>query len=412
MHAYQYKGYDSSGKPVNGEMLAASVDEVERKMMHQQVTLVLVKPTKMKSEGSGKGGFSLTGPKRRGGRRIPDGEGAAILANLSTMVNAGVPFVEALDAIASVAKKPAVLTGIEEMKAHIVEGQSLAVALRSATVLFPELVSDMVRAAEEGSSLASALSSAASYLNRNAELRRKVKNAMLYPAVMLSVSFLTILVLVVFVMPKFADVFLKMHADIPITTRLMLDLGNLIRGKPWMCLGGFIVGIFALKLALRNEGVAKVFGLAAQKIPGIGDLLKKLSLSRALQSISALISGNVPIVQALEHGAKVSGDRALRQAISNSILMVQQGSSLSEAFGKAKAFPPILIQMIGVGERTGKLAPMLATCAAQMEEETDARLKSLVAVLEPLMIVVMGILVGTITVSIITPIYSAVQHIK
>lgn len=411
MNAFQYKGYDASGNAVTGEILAASVDEVERKMMNQQVTLVLVKPTKMGKDGVPKTAATAQ-RKSSGGRKATDQEAATILSNLATMVNAGVPFVDGLDAIAAVTNKQTIRDGIADMKAMIIEGHSLAAALRSAKALFPELVADMVRVAEEGSSLGTALASAAAYLSRKAELRRKVMNAMLYPMVMLGVSFLTVLVLVIFVMPKFADVFIKMHADIPITTRLLLDFGDLLRAKPWVCLGCFVGGIIGLRFAFKNEQVAKVGGVLVLKMPGIGDLMKKLALSRALQSISALISGNVPIVQALEHGAKVAGNRALSAAITRSVTFVEQGGTLSDAFAEAKAFPPILTQMIGVGERTGKLAPMLATCAEQMEEETDSRLKSLVGILEPVMIVVMGILVGTITVSIITPIYSAVQHVK
>jgi type II secretory pathway component PulF len=416
MGAFQYKGYDAAGKAITGEIQAGSVEEVERRMMNQQVTLVLVKPSKSKA-GSGKASGSGSGSAKKGfqlgkPRRIPDSEGAAILSNLAVMVGAGVPFVEALDAIASISTREIVIKGIQDLKTQIVEGHSLATALRGADCLFPEMVADMVRVAEEGSSLSIALSTASSYLARGADLRRKVKNAMLYPLVMLTVAFLTVLVLVVFVMPKFAGVFMKMHADIPITTRLMLDLGDLIRGKPWMCLAGFIGFFVAIRYASKNEAISHAVGKIALRLPGIGDLLKKLALSRALQSISALISGNVPIVQALEHGAKVSGNRSLSDAIHRSIQAVQEGGTLSEAFAATKAFPPVLTQMIGVGERTGKLPSMISSCAEQMELETDARLKSLVAVLEPVMIVVMGLLVGTITVSIITPIYSAVQHIK
>jgi type IV pilus assembly protein PilC len=409
MHAFQYKGYDANGKPITGEMHALSVDEVERRMMNQQVTLVLVTPSRSGKERKGRSGGST---RIRSSRRISDSEGAAILTNLATMVGAGVPFVEALDAISSIARRDVIIKGINDLKTHIIEGQSLASALRSADTLFPEMVSDMVRVAEEGGSLGTALSCAASYMTRGADLRRKVKNAMLYPMVMLSVSLLTALVLVVFVMPKFANVFTQMHAEMPFTTRLMIDSGTLIRSKPWFCLGGALgIGVL-IRIAARNETIATLCARIAARLPGIGDLLNKLALSRALQSISALIGSNVPIVQALEQGAKVAGHRKLSQAITRSLKKVQEGATLFSAFSEHRIFPPVLTQMVGVGERTGKLGSMIAACAEQMEIETDAKLKALVSILEPLMIVVMGVLVGTITASIITPIYSAVQHIK
>jgi type II secretory pathway component PulF len=414
MPAFQYKGYDASGQPVTGEMTAASIDEVERKMVNQQVTLVLVKQAKAGKSGakSSAKGSSESRPLSRSKKRISDAEGAAILSSLSVMVGAGVPFVEALEAIEAIAPKDSVRAGIHDLKTQIVEGQSLSAAMRSASTLFPEMVSEMVRVAEAGSSLSGALGASAAFLARGADLKRKVVNAMLYPMVMLSVCALTVLVLVVFVMPKFADVFLKMHADIPFTTRLMLDFGDLLRGKPWQCLAGLIAFIVGVRFALQNDKVAMACSNIANKLPGIGDLLKKLALSRSLQSISALIGGNVPIVQALEHGAKVAGNRSLSEAITRSVQHVQEGGTLYDAFVQHKAFPPIVTQMVGVGERTGKLASMISSCAEQMEIETDARLKSLVAILEPMMIVIMGVVVGTITISIITPIYSAVQHVQ
>jgi len=237
-------------------------------------------------------------------------------------------------------------------------------------------------------------------------------NAMLYPMVMLCVSFVTVLVLIVFVMPKFADIFLKMHAEIPVTTRLMLDAGTLIRSKPVPCIAGFIGSLAGLWFLVRNPLVSEQLGKAAYRLPGIGELLSKLALSRALQAISTLVSGNVPIVQALEHGAKVAGNKSLAEAIGRSLTSVSEGRSVFEAFKEHKVFPPVVTQMIGVGERTGKLGPMIASCADQMEVEADGRLKSLVSILEPVMIVGMGVLVGTITVSIITPIYSAIQNVK
>jgi len=409
MRAFHYKGYDIVGNAVSGEMVAASMDEVERRMLNRQVTLVSIKPAKAQLESASS---TKSGPVWGRSRRISDGEAGKLLTNLSVMVAAGVPFVEALDAIAVTTNREAVSQGIQELKTQIVEGQSLAMALRSASTLFPEIVSDMVRVAEEGGNLASSLASAGSFLARRADLIKKVKNAMMYPMVMLSVSLATILVLVVFVLPKFMDVFRAMKADIPLTTKLMIDLGNLIRTQPWVCLGVTIGLVVLGRFALRNPYTSAILTRLAYRLPGFGDLLNKLALSRALQSVSALVGSNVPLVLALEHGAKVSGSPTLTNALRRSIKSVEEGETLLSAFSKHKVFPPVLTQMIGVGEKTGNLASMMSVCAEEMENETDSRLKALVALLEPLMIVVMGVLVGAITVSIITPIYSAVQHIR
>lgn len=412
MQTYEYKGYDLDGKPTLGQMFAASSDEVERKMLNQQITLVYVRPAKGKGRGASKSGASSGSGYSRRGRRISDAEAAKILSGLASMVNVGVPFVEALDAISATATKEMIVDGIKDLKTQVIEGRGLADALRSARTLFPELVADMVSVAEEGGSLGASLASAGAVLSRAADLRKKVNNAMLYPIVMLSISFLTVLVLVVFVMPKFADVFTQMHADIPITTKMLIDFGVLVRTKPWFCLGGFAGFILGMRYALRNERVSALAAALMAKLPGIGDLLNKLALSRALQAISALVSVNVPLVEALQHGAKVAGHRVLSSAIRGSVDRIQEGDTLHSAFSRHKVFPPNVTQMIGVGERTGNLSTMMASCAAEMETEADARLKSLVSVLEPLLIVVMGLIVGTITVSIILPIYGAVQNVR
>ncbi|HVL38260.1 MAG TPA: type II secretion system F family protein, partial [Fimbriimonadaceae bacterium] len=198
----------------------------------------------------------------------------------------------------------------------------------------------------------------------------------------------------------------------PVTTRLMLDLGDKVRKSPFECLA-IVAGFgFGVRSLFKVRAVSGAIGAGLMRVPGLGELLRKLAMSRALQSIATLLGGNVPIIVALEHGAKASGSAQLGAAIRRSAEVVQHGGSLSEAMSEHKLFPPILVQMVAVGERTGKLAPMLSTCAEKIEEETDARLKALVGILEPLMIVAMGLVVGVITVSIILPIYSAVQNIR
>lgn len=410
MQVYRYKGYDPAGNPTIGEMVANSADEVERKLLNQQIAPVSIETGKRRSGGS-PAASSEGGPKRSG-RRISDAEAAKILASLASMVNAGVTLVEALDAVMATATRETVLKGLRDLKNQVVEGRSLAEALRAAKTLFPPVVADLVRVAEEGGSLSTSLAGAGAILARSADLRRKVKNAMLYPVVMLSISFLTVLVLVVFVMPKFADVFQSMNADVPVTTKLLIDTGIAIRGNPIGFVLLFAGSIIGLRIAFRNERVSALGALLIARMPGIGDLINKLALSRSLQAISALVSVNVPLVQALDHGSKVAGNRSLTSAIQRSMKAIQEGETLFKAFSQHKVFPPAVTQMIGVGERTGNLGTMLSTCAIEMEGEADARLKALVSVLEPLLIVVMGLIVGTITVSIILPIYGAVQNLR
>jgi type IV pilus assembly protein PilC len=413
MKAFKYKGVDGSGERVSGELAGETLEEVERKLVAQDLTIISIAPSGARSQAKQAEETSHNGvPKPRGRKRVPDSDSAMILRNLAVMAETGVPFVEALDAVAASARTPQIEAAIKNLKIELVGGKSLSAAMRSATYLFPEIVSDMVKVAEEGGRLDNALNVAAGYLERSADLRKRIMNAMLYPMVMLAVSALTVLVMIVFVMPRFANIFSKMGADIPITTKALLALGDLVRGNPIQTVVAIIAVIVGIKFALRVPKVAKIVAKGLLRVPMLGALLQNLALSRSFQSISTLLNSNVALMTALEHGAKIAGNQKIEQALLDSRHAVEHGGALSEAMEETKAFPKMLIQMVSVGERTGRLGQLLAACANRMEQDVDARLKALVSIVEPVMIVVMGLIVGVITVSIIMPIYSVVQNIK
>jgi type II secretory pathway component PulF len=410
MAVYRYKGYDATGQAVTGEIACATLDDAERRVAAQDVSIVSIAPAK-----AGKGttiGEDGEPKARPGGKRISDHEASLILENLAVMAETGVPFIEAIEAVAAGAKTPKIGKALQDMKTEIVGGRSLASAMRSATWLFPPLVSDMVKVAEEGGSLSVSLSAAAAHLERSADMRRRLMNAMLYPIVMASISAITVLVLILFVMPRFAMVFDKIGADIPATTKFMLAAGNAFRDYPMQSAIGSIVTIVAVWLILRTQAAKGLLLKAVRRAPVVGPLLKNLALSRSFQSISTLLAGNVPLVSALEHGAGIAGDERVRSGLMTARQAVEEGTSLSTALSDTGEFPLSLIQLASVGERTGRLGPLMATCAATLERDADTKLKALVSIVEPLMIVVMGATVGTITISIISPIYSVVQNVK
>ncbi|OWU65697.1 MAG: hypothetical protein CBB60_003335, partial [Armatimonadetes bacterium Cent15-Ar3] len=274
------------------------------------------------------------------------------------------------------------------------------------------IIVDMIRVAESGGRLDQALANGASYMERAADLRRKIVNAMLYPTVMLCVSSSTIMVLVIFVMPRFAVVFKQMKAELPLTTQVMLKTGDFIRSQPFVSAGilvGLIVGAIA---ALRNPVSQRALSSIAARLPLLGELMKRLALARSLQSISTLVASNVPLLAAIDAGARVAGHSQLEKALQTARDDIERGSSMSEALEKHSVFPKQVIQLVAVGERTGRLPQLLSTVCASMEVEVDGRLKALVSIIEPLMIVGMGLIVGSITMSIIGPIYSAVENIR
>ncbi|HLO97808.1 MAG TPA: type II secretion system F family protein, partial [Fimbriimonas sp.] len=278
--------------------------------------------------------------------------------------------------------------------------------------MFPQIIVDMVRVAETGGKLDVALKNGAAYLQRSAELRRKIVNAMLYPSVMLGVSMITIFILVVFVMPRFAQVFVQMKADIPALTKLMLVSGNVIRGNPVASAVAFVI---LVALAAKGSSIPLIRNLTARlldKTPMLGSLLRKLAIARALQSIATLTSSNVPLLTAIEQGAKVAGNITVERVLLDARDQIEQGSSMSDALKTSNVFPRQIVQMIAIGEKSGRLSQLLDTVCGSMETEIDGRLKALVSIIEPMMIVSMGLIVGSITMSIIGPIYSVIENIR
>lgn len=411
MQAFKYKGVDGQGHKVEGEIQGANVEEVERRLASQMVTIIAIIPAGMRR--SNKVEAPSGAPKApRGRKKISDADLAILLHDLAIMAETGVPFVEALDAVIEGAKTPMIKAGLQSLRVEIVGGRGLAQGMRSVPWMFPSLVSDMVRVAEEGGRLDQALSSASSYVERSADLRKKVVNAMLYPAVLSSVAFITLTVLIVFVMPRFANMFEKMKGGLPLSTKILLGTGNFVRGNPLLAVGLFVGVIIGMKLILNLPAAQEVVAKIALRVPMLGELLKRLAYSRSFQSIATLLSANVSLMAALEHGSKVAGNPVVERALMEARNGVEQGSTFSEALAQTKVFPNMLIQMAAVGERTGRLAPLMLNTTKHMEEDVDARLKAMVAIVEPLMIVVMGVMVGFITLSIITPIYSVVENLK
>lgn len=411
MQVFRYKGYDAAGKKVEGEMAAATIEEVERKVAGQSVTVIAIfpsgairRPAATDEDTSFKRAF--------GRRKVGDADVATILRDLSVMSETGVPFVEALDAVIATARTQNLGAGLRKLKEEVVGGRGLSVGMRNANGIFPTIVCEMVKVAEEGGRLDRALSSAASYVERSAELRKKVVNAMLYPIVLSVIALATLVVMITFVLPRFAGIFRTMKTQVPAMTQFLLDLGERIKANPIPVVVGVAAIIALSKLAWATPSIHRAISAALLKVPILGELLRRLALSRAFQSISTLLASNVSLLSALEHGAKVSGNPIIHDALLKARSSVEHGVSLSAALADTKAFPPTLVQMVTVGERTGRLSVLMSSTSQHMEEDVDGRLKALISIVEPLMIVVMGSIVGLITMSIIIPMYSVVENMK
>lgn len=411
MQVFRYKGYDSFGKKVEGEMAAATIEEVERRVSGQAVTVIAIFPAGAirKSPQIAEGARAGAGLFKK---KVSEADVASILRDLAVMSETGVPFIEALDAVIATARTPLLETGLRRLKEEIVGGKGLSVGMRNANGIFPVIVCEMVKVAEEGGRLDRALASAATYVERAADLKKKVMNAMLYPIVLSIIALSTLVVMITFVLPRFAGIFKTMKTQVPAITQFLLDLGSTVKGHPIPVIGGALALFIGVKLAWATPTIHKAVSTFLLRVPILGELLRRLALSRAFQSISTLLSSNVSLMSAMEHGAKVAGNPVISEALLKARHSVEHGVALSDALKETRVFPPSLVQMVNVGERTGRLSLLMSSTANHMEEDVDSRLKALISIVEPVMIVVMGGIVGLITMSIIIPMYSVVENMK
>lgn len=416
MTAYKYKGYDSRGQSVTGEVTGSSIEEVESKLAASEVTVISIVPLLLKEKGRTETAGGKTKPAvglnmSIGSKRIKIEEIATVLRNMAVMAETGVPLIEALNAVTAGCSQPKLNAGLKTLKSEVVGGKSLAMAMKAGGV-FPNIVCDMVRVAEDGGRLDKALNSAAGYLERSIELRKKILNAMMYPIVLSCVAVLAVVFLVTFILPSFAKTFAKMGASLPVTTKILLDSGTFVRTHPIQVAIVVFGLVFGIRYMFKSPKARRKTFVLLHKIPVVGALITRIAISRTLQTIGTLLSGNVPIIQALEHGARVAGDPLIEEAYLEARSRVEHGANLSDSLATSPLFPATLIQMIAVGERTGRLPSLMTSSASHMETDVDARLKALISIIEPLMIVFMAVIVGLITASIILPIYSLMENIK
>lgn len=408
MQAFKYKGVQA-GQKVEGEVIASTIEEAERRLAAQDVTVIALLPVK---RSAGSQGDTRT-PSFVGSlsRRVPLAHLATMLQDLGVMAAAGVPFVEALDAVADAASSPRLRQTVLSIRDEVVSGKSLSVALR-ASGAFPSVVCELVHVAEEGGRLDLALRAASSYLERVVEMRKRIVNALLYPMVLLGVAVITGVVLVVIVLPKFSAIFDRMGANIPITTQWMLQFGEALRSKPLFTVGIVVASILVVRWLWKLTMTSRAVAGAILRVPVVGTLVARLALARAFQSIATLISSNVPLLDSVRQAANVSGNPVIRDALLASCNAMEHGMAFSDALKQTPVIPRTLVQMVAVGERTGQLPKLMAATAEHMEQDVDGRLKALVSIVEPVMVVAMGAVVGIITLSIILPIYTVVQNIR
>ena len=327
----------------------------------------------------------------------------------STMINAGLPLVQAMGILAEQSENPSLREITKQVVFDVESGNTVADALRKHPSAFSELYVNMVAAGEAGGILDTILMRLAVFMEKNDALIRKVKGAMIYPGVIMTVAAGAIVVLLVFVIPTFQRMFAEAGIALPLPTQIVIGMSQALQSYWWAVILVVVGVVYSVKKYYATNDGKLVIDRLMLKAPVLGDVLRKSAVSRFTRTLGTLIGSGVSILDGLEITAKTSGNRVIQDAIMESRASIAGGETISAPLKKSQVFPPMVISMINVGEQTGGLDEMLTKIADFYDEEVDAAVSGLLALMEPVMIVFLGVVVGGMVVAMYLPIFDMVN---
>jgi type IV pilus assembly protein PilC len=387
----------------NGDLRQATIDAPTRDDVIRQLRQLRLNVIKIDEGGA-------TKKKRMG--RIKMRDIVIFTRQFSTMINSGLPLVQALDILATQSENPALKDTTRQVVFDVESGNTVADALRKHPKAFTELYVNMVAAGEAGGILDTILMRLAVFMEKNDALVRKVKGAMIYPAVIMSVAAIAITVLLIFVIPTFSNMFASANIPLPLPTRIVIQLSHALTSYWWILVGVIGGGLFLLRRYYATPAGKLAIDRMLLRMPVLGDVLRKSAVSRFTRTLGTLISSGVSILDGLEITAKTSGNRVIQDAIMESRASIAGGETIAAPLKKSQVFPPMVISMISVGEQTGGLDEMLTKIADFYDEEVDAAVSGLLALMEPLMIVFLGVVVGGMVIAMYLPIFDMVNAVQ
>ncbi len=345
-------------------------------------------------------------------RKVKTREMVVLTRQFATMINAGLPLVKALQILAEQVSNPTIQAAIEKVVHDVESGDTLAHALKEHPKLFSPLYVNMVDAGEAGGILDTILLRLATFLEKADALARKVKGAMIYPAVVFSVAAVAIAILLLFVIPTFESMFASFNQELPLPTRIVIGLSNFLQGYwLWLLIGGVVAGVLFRRWIATSSG-RLLFDRMLLRAPLLGPLVRKSAIARFTRTLSTLLSAGVNILEGMEITARTAGNRVIHDAVIESRASIAGGKSISEPLRQSGVFPPMVTQMINVGEETGDLDGMLGKIADFYEDEVDVAVESLLKALEPAMIVILGTIVGGMIIAMYLPIFGMVNAVQ
>lgn len=397
---YKWTGKSSQGTTIKGELTAGSKEEVQTYLRRQRIVPTNISPKTQSLLGSFRG-------------KVKAKDLVIFTRQFATMIGAGLPLVQALDILSKQTENPAFTKIIGDIKNDVEGGSTFADALKKFPRVFSELYTNMVAAGEAGGILDTILVRLATYIEKAQKLLRKVKGAMVYPSVVITVAILVIVIIMVFVVPTFAKMFTQLGGTLPMPTQIIIKMSNFLGGIGGVIVLASIAGIIIFITQFRRtESGQMITDRILLKMPVIGILFRKVAVAKFTRTLGTLVSSGVPILDGLNITAKTSGNKVIEKAVMNVRQGVSEGKTIAEPLSQSKVFPPMVNQMIAVGESTGALDSMLGKIADFYDDEVDQAVGNLTSMIEPVLMVFLGGTIGFIVVAMYLPIFKLITLVK
>jgi len=405
MPTFAYSGRTRAGQTVTGERAADNMDSAVAALKREQILVTRITPAKAKEEAGKKEKVGKLGKK------VSAKNLAVFTRQFSVMIDAGLPLVQCLDILGGQEEDKNFAAVILATRTDVESGQSLADAMRKHPRTFDPLFTNMIAAGEAGGILDTILKRLATFIEKAVKLKGQVKSAMIYPIAVIAIAGIVVGVILWKVIPTFAALFAGLGASLPLPTRVVIWMSNsLVKYMPFLFGGMFAIG-WAFKTYYATPAGRRMIDAIVLKMPVLGNIMRKIAVARFCRTLATLISSGVPILDGLEITAKTSGNAIVEDAIMLTRKSIERGETVSAPLKETGVFPPMVTQMISVGEATGALDAMLAKIADFYEEEVDTAVAGLLTLLEPIMIAFLGGLVGGIVIAMYLPIFDLISKL-
>lgn len=398
MAVFEYSIKDKAGKVSKGTIEDVSAAKVRERLHGQGVLILSIKPKKQAF-------------KKVTSGRVKQDEVVIFSRQLTTLIESGIPLVQSMDILMEQTRNAYFKSIISTISSDIKEGNAFNVAISKHPKVFSEFYVSMVKAGETSGKLAEIVDRVSVYLEETLALQRKIKSSLMYPMVVVGMAFVITSFLILKVIPTFKGIFQQLGGDLPPPTKVLLGISDFARAYFVVIVIAMILIVIGFKQYVKTPFGKKSVDSILLKLPVFGELISKIAVAKFCRTFTTLVSSGVPILTALDIVGSTSGNKVMEEAVLSAKKYVQEGESISDPLGRSNVFPPMVIRMISVGERTGKLQEMLAKIAYFYESEVDTAVSGLTSMIEPLIIGFLGLLIGGIVVSLFLPIIKITQMV-